>query len=221
MDALKSRLVNQDRETLLVLFGAVGILLLIACVNVANLLIARGAARQHELAVRAALGGKRLRLAMQLLIESSLLSAAGGALGILLAFLLLRLLIAVAPEGTPRLDEVSLDGTALLFSVAAATVCGLLFGAFPAAQASGVSGQQLVIRTRAAGASAASHRLRRGLLVAEVALALILLTAAGLMMRTLDQAGRRRDRLQSRTTSSRCGSRCRVATKKTRSASRS
>jgi putative ABC transport system permease protein len=187
MDRLKSRLVNQERETLLVLFGAVGILLLIACVNVANLLIARGAARQHELAVRAALGGKRLRLAMQLLIESSLLSGAGGALGILIAFLLLRLLIAVAPEGTPRLDEVSLDATALLFSVAAATVCGLLFGAFPAAQASGVSGQQLVIRTRATGASAGSHRLRRGLLVVEVALALILLTAAGLMMQTLNR----------------------------------
>jgi putative ABC transport system permease protein len=185
MDSLKSRLVNQDRDTLLVLFGAVGILLLIACVNVANLLIARGAARQHELAVRAALGGKRLRLAMQLLIESSLLSAAGGALGIALASVLLKVLIAVAPEGTPRLDEVSLDGATLLFSIAAATACGLLFGAFPAAQASGVSGQQLVIRTRSTGASAQSHRLRRGLLVAEVALALILLTAAGLMIRTL------------------------------------
>jgi putative ABC transport system permease protein len=185
MDSLKSRLVNQDRSTLLVLFGAVGILLLIACVNVANLLIARGASRQHELAVRSALGGKRLRLAMQLLIESSLLSAAGGALGILLASVLLRVLIAVAPEGTPRLDEVSLDGAALLFSLAAATACGLLFGAFPAAQASSVSGQQLVIRTRSTGASARSHRLRRGLLVVEVALALILLTAAGLMIRTL------------------------------------
>jgi putative ABC transport system permease protein len=185
MEPLKSRLVNQDRDTLLVLFGAVGILLLIACVNVANLLIARGASRQHELAVRAALGGKRLRLAIQLLIESSLLSAAGGALGILLAGFLLRVLIAVAPEGTPRIDEVSLDGAALLFSIAAATACGVLFGAFPAAQASGVSGQQLVIRTRAAGASARSHRLRRGLLVAEVALALILLTGAGLMIRTL------------------------------------
>ena len=185
MDSLKSRLVNQDRGTLLVLFGAVGILLLIACVNVANLLIARGAARQHELAVRAALGGKRLRLAMQLLIESTLLSAAGGVLGVLLASFLLKVLIAVAPEGTPRLDEVSLDGPALLFSLAAATVCGLLFGAFPAAQASSVDGQQLVIRTRGAGASAGSHRLRRGLLVAEVALALILLTAAGLMIRTL------------------------------------
>ena len=185
MSPLKTRLVNQDRDTLLVLFGAVGILLLIACVNVANLLIARGAARHHELAVRSALGGRRTRLAMQLLTESTLLSAAGGALGVLLAAFLLRVLIAVAPEGTPRIEEVALDTPALLFAIAAATACGVLFGAFPAVQASSVSGQQLVIRTRSAGASAQSHRLRRGLLVAEVALALILLTGAGLMMRTL------------------------------------
>ena len=185
MSPLKTRLVNQDRDTLLVLFGAVGILLLIACVNVANLLIARGASRHHELAVRSALGGRRTRLAMQLLTESTLLSAAGGVLGVLLASFLLKVLIAVAPEGTPRLEEVALDTPALLFAIAAATACGVLFGAFPAVQASSVSGQQLVIRTRSAGASAQSHRLRRGLLVAEVALALILLTGAGLMMRTL------------------------------------
>ena len=184
-ELLKSRLVNEDRDTLLVLFGAVAILLLIACVNVANLLIARGAARQHELAVRAALGGRRTRLATQLLVESTLLSAAGGVLGILLAFFLLTALIAVAPEGTPRLDEVSLDSAALLFAIAAAMTCGVLFGAFPALQASAARAQQLVIRTRAAGASAQSHRLRRALLVAEVALALILLTGAGLMIRTL------------------------------------
>jgi len=185
VEPLKARLVNEDRATLLVLLGAVGILLLIACVNVANLLIARGASRQHELAVRAALGGRRGRIAAQMLVESTMLSAAGGLFGAALGAILLRVLIAVAPEGTPRLDEVHLDGTALLFAAAAAGVCGVLFGAFPAVQASSVSGQQLVIRTRAAGASAGSHRLRRGLLVAEVALALILLTGAGLMMRTL------------------------------------
>ena len=100
----------QVRLTLLVLLGAVGCLLLVACVNVANLLIARGAARQHELAVRAALGGGRLRLALQMLVESTLVSAAGGVLGVALASWLLRLLIAVAPEGTPRLDEVRIDG---------------------------------------------------------------------------------------------------------------
>ena len=187
MVPLQARLVNQERTTLLVLFGAVGILLLIACVNVANLLIARGASRQHELAVRAALGGRRSRLLMQLLVESTVLSAAGGLLGIALAAWLLRALIGVAPPETPRLDEVSLDRAAMLFALAAAVGCGILFGAFPAAQASRASGQQLVIRTRGTGASAQSHRLRRGLLVAEVALALILLAGAGLMARTLSR----------------------------------
>jgi putative ABC transport system permease protein len=184
-EPLAARLVGMIRETLLVLFGAVGILLLIACMNVAGLLIARGASRQHELAVRAALGGRRLRLATQLLVESTLLSAAGGALGVLLAFGLLRALVAAAPEGTPRLDEVSLDTAALAFAAMAATACGLLFGSVPAFQASSIGGQQVVVRTRAAGASAASHRLRRALLAAEVALALVLLAGAGLMVRTL------------------------------------
>ena len=148
VEPLSSRIVTDVRQTLLVLLGAVGLLLLIACVNVSNLLVARGAARQHELAVRAALGGGRARLAVQLLTESTLLSAAGGLLGVLLAAGLLRALIAVAPEGTPRLDEVRLDAATLWFAVAAVTVCGLLFGAFPAAQASSVSGQQALTRTR-------------------------------------------------------------------------
>jgi len=180
-------MVTTVRQTLLVLFGAVGFLLLIACVNVANLLIARGAARQRELAVRAALGGGRLRIASQLLVESSLASAAGGLVGVGVAAALLRMLVAMAPEGTPRLDEVRLDPTALLFAFAAAAACGIIFGAFPAMQASGVSGQHVVVRGRSGGASARSHRLRRGLMVAEVALALVLLTGAGLMIRTVLQ----------------------------------
>ena len=109
-------LVADIRLTLLALLGAVGFLLLIACVNVANLLIARGAARQHELAVRAALGGGRMRLASQLLVESTLVSAAGGVLGVGVASWLLRALVAVAPEGTPRIGAVHLDGAALLFA---------------------------------------------------------------------------------------------------------
>jgi putative ABC transport system permease protein len=189
-EPLAARLVAQVRLTLLVLLGAVGCLLLVACVNVANLLIARGAARQHELAVRAALGGGRLRLAAQMLVESTLVSAAGGVLGVALASWLLRLLIAVAPEGTPRLDEVRIDGTAFLFAFGAAVICGIGFGAFPAFQASGIRGQATLTRSRGAGASAGSHRLRRGLMVIEVALALVLLTGAGLMMRTLQQITR-------------------------------
>ena len=189
-EPLAARLVTQVRLTLLVLLGAVGCLLLVACVNVANLLIARGAARQHELAVRAALGGGRLRLALQMLVESTLVSVAGGALGVVLASWLLRLLIAVAPDGTPRLDEVHIDAVAWLFAFGAAAACGVVFGAFPAFQASGIRGQAVLTRGRSAGATASSHRLRRGLMVIEVALALVLLTGAGLMMRTLQQLTR-------------------------------
>ena len=155
-----------------------------ACTNVASLLIARGA-RQHELSVRAALGGSRTRIASLLLVESTLVSLAGGIAGVGLAAGLLRVLVSFAPAGTPRLADVRLDGVAMLFAFAAATACGVAFGAFPAFQASSITGQQLVVRGRAADASARSHRLRRGLMVAEVALALVLLTGAGLMIRTL------------------------------------
>jgi putative ABC transport system permease protein len=185
VEPLAARLVKPIKDTLLVLFGAVGILLAVACMNVAGLLVARGAARQHELAVRAALGGRRSRITLQLLVESTLLSGVGGLFGVLLAALLLRALVAAAPAGTPRLDEVSLDGAAVAFAAIASTACGLLFGSIPAWQASSAGGQQVIVRTRASGASAASHRLRRALLAVEVALALVLLSAAGLMTRTL------------------------------------
>jgi putative ABC transport system permease protein len=186
-ERLADRLVTDIRLTLLVLFGAVGFLLLIACVNVANLLVARGAARQHELAVRAALGGSRRRLVTQMLVESTLVSIAGGALGVGAGAWLLRALVAVAPEGTPRIADVKLDAPALLFAFAAAAICGLVFGALPAFQASGAAGQQVLVRGRAAGFASRSHRLRRGLMVVETALALVLLTGAGLMMRTLHE----------------------------------
>ena len=189
-EPLTDRIVADIRATLLALFGAVGFLLLIACTNVANLLIARGAARQHELAVRAALGGGRARLTAQLLVESTIVSGVGGLLGVGLAFWLLRALVAVAPDGIPRLDSVRLDGAALAFALAAAAVCGVVFGLFPAFQASSVEGQQALIRTRSSGASAGSHRLRRALMVVETALAIVLLTGAGLMMRTLQEITR-------------------------------
>jgi putative ABC transport system permease protein len=186
-DRLADRVVDSVRLTLLVLFGAVGFLLLIACVNVANLLIARGAGRQHELAVRAALGGGRGRLATQLLVESTLVSICGGTLGVVVAAGLLRLLVAMAPEGTPRLGDVHLDAAALVFAFGAAVVCGLVFGALPAFQASGAGGQQALVRGRSSGFAARSHRMRRVLIAVETALALMLLTGAGLMMRTLQE----------------------------------
>ena len=186
-ERLADRLVDDIRLTLLALLGAVGFLLLIACVNVANLLIARGASRQHELAVRAALGGGRVRLASQMLVESTLVSVTGGVLGVGVAAWLLRGLVAVAPEGTPRMAGVQIDGTALLFALGAAAMCGVVFGALPAFQASSVHGQQSLVRGRSAGFASRSHRLRRGLMVVETALALVLLTGAGLMMRTLQE----------------------------------
>ena len=187
VELLGDRLVTNVRLTLLALFGAVGCLLLIACVNVASLLIARGAARQHELSVRAALGGGRVRLATQLLVESTLISAVGGALGVIFATWLLRALVAAAPDGTPRIAEVRIDGTALLFALAAAGVCGVIFGALPAFQAAATDGQQALIRGRAAGFSVRSHHVRRGLIVAETALAIVLLAGAGLMIRTVQR----------------------------------
>src|SRR5262249_9784540 len=187
---LSERLVDDVRLTLLVLLGAVVFLLLIACVNVANLLIARGAARQHELAVRAALGGGRARLATQLLVESTLVSIVGGTLGAGVAVALVRMLLAMAPEGTPRLNDVRIDGAALLFALGAAALCGVVFGALPAFQASGVGGQHALVRGRSTALAARSHRLRRGLIATETALALMLLTGAGLMMRTLQQLTR-------------------------------
>jgi putative ABC transport system permease protein len=184
---LSDQLVSGIRPTLFALLGAVGFLLLIACANVANLLIARGASREHELAVRAALGGGRLRIANQLLVESTLVSLVGGALGVAVAASLLRLLVAAAPDGTPRIDDVRLDGAALLFALGASAICGIVFGALPAFQASSIGGQHALVRGRAAGLAARSHRLRRGLMAVETALALVLLTGAGLMMRTLQE----------------------------------
>jgi len=186
-DRLANRFIDSVRTTLFVLFGAVGCLLLIACVNVANLLVARGASRQHELAVRAALGGGRARLAAQLLVESTLVSVCGGVLGVGVAAALLRALVAMAPEGTPRLGDVRLDAAALAFAFGAAAICGVVFGALPAFQASGIAGQQALVRGRAAGFAARSHRLRRGLMAIETGLALVLLVGAGLMMRTLHE----------------------------------
>jgi len=181
---LRDRIVESIRDTLIALMSAVGFLLLLACVNVANLLVARGAARQHELAVRTALGGTRWRLVRQLLVESTLLSAAGGVLGIIVAFWLLQLLIALAPADIPRIHEVSLDRVSLAFAVAAAALCGLLFGSFPAFQASG--GGRLQILARASRTSSVTpHRTRRALMTVEVALALVLLAGCGLMARTM------------------------------------
>jgi putative ABC transport system permease protein len=179
---LHDRLVDQVRGTLVALMGAVGFLLLLACVNVANLLTARGASRRHELSIRAALGGTRWRLVRQLLVESTLLSVLGGLVGIGVAVWLVQAIVGLAPDGTPRIEDVDLNRASLLFALTASVVCGLFFGVFPALQAS--RGTQLLTRASHT-ATVSPQRTRRVLMVVEIALALILLAGCGLMARTM------------------------------------
>jgi putative ABC transport system permease protein len=182
---LRDRIVVDVEDTLVALMGAVGFLLLLACVNVSNLLVARGASRQHELAIRTALGGSRWRIVRGLLAESAVLSAVGGLAAVFLAAALLRAIVAIAPADIPRLDGVALNRMSLLFAVAAAAVCGLVFGSFPAIQASGARGHQLLARASRTSAAVSPHRTRRVLMVVEVALAIVLLVGCGLMARTM------------------------------------
>jgi putative ABC transport system permease protein len=176
-------LVGSVKPILQALLGAVIIVLLIACANVASMLLARGAARQRELAIRAALGSGRMRIARQLLTESVLLGVVGGGLGVLFAAWGVDGLVALAPRTIPRLDEVRLDGTVLLFALALSLASGVIAGLVPAIQAS----RPDVVEALKSGAAAITSRSRaRGaLVVAEVALALILVVGAGLMIRTL------------------------------------
>ena len=177
---LADSLVADVRTALFVLMGAVGFVLLIACANVAGLLVARGASRRRELAVRTALGAARGRLMQQLLTESLVLAVAGGVLGLVVATWTLQLLVGVAPENLPRLDEVALDWRVALFTFAATIVVGVLFGLAPAMQASQPElntdlkdgGRTGTLRTGA----------RNVMVVAQVALALVLLIGAGLML---------------------------------------
>jgi putative ABC transport system permease protein len=174
------------RPALLAIFGAVLLLLLIACVNVTNLLLARGAQRRGEFAMRTALGAGRGRIVRQLLTESLMLAAAGGALGLLLARAGVRALVALSPAGLPRMEAIRMDGWALLFACVTTTVVGLLVGVVPAVAASRTNLHdtlQGASRRSAGGRSA----IRNVLVVAEVSLALVLLVSAGLLIRSLDQ----------------------------------
>jgi predicted permease len=185
--SLHGFIVRGFNQALWVLLGAVAFILLIACVNVANLLLARAAVREKELAVRAALGAGRQRLIRQLLTESTLLAFCGGALGVLLAVWGIQALKFISPTGAnaiARLDEVNLDWRVLGFTFGAACLTGIIFGLVPALQLSQPDLQHTLKEGGRGSSSAAGRRLRAILVVAEVALSLVLLIGAGLLIRS-------------------------------------
>jgi putative ABC transport system permease protein len=178
-------LTGKLRLPLLVLLGGVAFVLLIACANVANLLLVRGVAREGELALRTALGAGRGRLVRQLVTESLVLSLVGGAVGLLLAILGTKLLVASAPKNIPRLDEIHIDGAVLVFTLVITAVTGALFGLMPARQMLNPDiSTTLREGGRGGGQRAGKHRARRVLVVAEVALSVMLLAGAGLLIRS-------------------------------------
>jgi predicted permease len=181
---LKQEVIGNVGDVLWVVMATLGVVMLIACANVANLMLVRTEGRQQELAIRAALGAGRARIARDLLTESVLLGFLGGAFGITIAYEGLRLLVAVGPADLPRLSEVSLDTRALVFTLALSLLSGLLFGLIPVLKYAGRRNFVALQGTRTASVTRDRHRSRNVLVVAQVAMALVLLVSAGLMIRT-------------------------------------
>jgi putative ABC transport system permease protein len=180
---LHADMAAQVRPLLIMLLGAVAVVLLIACGNLTNLLLARGVARQREIAVRSALGASRARIARQLLTESLLLAVLGGAASLAVAPALLHVLVATAPDGIPLLERAAINGRILLVTGALVLGCALLFGLVPATRLLR-TGAQATLHGARAGDHAGQARLRAGLLVAQVALSVVLLIGAGLFVRS-------------------------------------
>jgi len=185
LEYLKQNLIGDLSKTLWVLMGTIGIVLLIACANVANLLLVRVEGRQHELAIRAALGARKWDIARELLMESVMLGLLGGVLGLAIAEAAIRLLIAIAPANLPRLNEISIDPGVLAFTFCTALLSGVVFGIIPVFK---YAGPRIATPLRGGGRTSSQTRERRRtrdmLVVVQVALAVILLVGSGLMIRT-------------------------------------
>jgi putative ABC transport system permease protein len=185
---LQENMVRNVRPALLVLLGAVGFVLLMACVNVANLLLARASVRAREIAIRAAIGAGRWRIVRQLLTESVLLAVAGGAVGLAIGAAGVRGLLALNPGGLPRIGAdgsgISLDWRVFTFAAVAAILTGVIFGVFPALQASRVDLSATFKDSAGRGTSRSQNRIRSALVIVELTLAIVLLAGAGLLIRT-------------------------------------
>ncbi len=184
LTSLRSRLVGDIQRSLLILLGAVGLLLLIACANVANLMLARSTARRREMSIRVALGAGRARLARQLAVESLVLATCGTAVGVLVAFWGVDLLPSALEARLPSGDGIQIDSVVLLYTLGATLLTAFFFGVAPALQAASGTAAALQDSTRSASASTGSRRLRRVIVVAETALAVVVVIGAGLMLRS-------------------------------------
>ncbi len=185
LQPLKEKVIGNVKSILWVVMATIGLVMLIACSNVANLLLVRAESRQQELSIRAALGAGRMRIARELLFESVSLGLMGGVLGVGVAYAGLRLLTAIGPSNLPRLAEVSLDARSLVFTLVLSLLSGLLFGAIPALKYAGSRTRAAFSgSTRSASAGRERHRSRNLLVVAQVAMAVVLLVSALLMIRT-------------------------------------
>jgi predicted permease len=187
VEPLRDSIVGDSRQPLLIVLGTVGFVLLIACSNVANLLLVRAEGRRQEFAVRIGLGSSRTRLARHMLLESTMLAILGGAAGVVFAHTCIRALVWIAPPGVPRLDEIDISRSALAFTAIVSVLAGLLLGALPAIRSSSTRTMAALLDgNRSATVGRRQHRWRNALVATQIALGVVLVVGAGLMVRSFE-----------------------------------